>query len=53
MLYSVVFRDYNGDGVRDGEDVAWVGNHSTSRVQNMPEFDGTKPKRGNPGYSSC
>jgi hypothetical protein len=45
MLYSVVFRDYNGDGALDGEDVGWVGNHSTSRVQNMPEFDGVKPKR--------
>ena len=44
-LYSVVFRDYNADGVLDGEDVAWVGNHNTSRVQNMPAFDGVKPKR--------
>ena len=45
MLYSVVFRDYNGDGVLDGEDVAWVGDNNTSRVQNMPAFDGVKPKR--------
>ena len=45
MLYSVVFRDYNGDGVLDGEDVAWVGDNNTSLVQNMPAFDGVKPKR--------
>jgi hypothetical protein len=45
QLYSVVFRDYNGDGAVDGQDVAWIGNHNTSRVQNMPAFDGVKPKR--------
>ena len=45
QLYSVVFKDYNGDGVRDGEDVGWIGTHGTSRVQNMPAFDGVKPKR--------
>ena len=44
-LYSVAFRDYNGDGALDGEDVAWVGQHNTSRVENMPAFDGVKPKR--------
>jgi hypothetical protein len=45
QLYSVVHRDYNGDGVIDGQDIAWIGNNNTSRVQNMPEFDGIKPKR--------
>ena len=45
MLYSVVFRDYDGDGVLDGEDVGWVGENNTSLVQNMPAFDGVKPKR--------
>jgi Carboxypeptidase regulatory-like domain/TonB dependent receptor-like, beta-barrel len=45
MLYSVVFRDYNGDGVLDGDDVSWVSNHNTSRVENLAEFDGVKPKR--------
>jgi hypothetical protein len=44
-LYSVVFKDYNGDGVADGTDVAWVGNNTTSRVMNMPDFDGVKPRR--------
>ena len=45
MLYSVAFRDYNGDGVLNGLDVAWIGNNNTSRVQNMPAFDGILPKR--------
>jgi Carboxypeptidase regulatory-like domain/TonB dependent receptor len=45
QLYSVLFQDYNGDGVTDGEDVAWVSTHSSYRVQNMPSFDGVKPKR--------
>jgi hypothetical protein len=44
-LYSVLFKDYNGDGVRDGADVAWVGNNNTSLVRNMPDFDGVQPTR--------
>jgi len=44
-LYSVVLKDYDGNGVVDGDDVAWIGNHSTSRVQNLTAFDGVKPKR--------
>jgi hypothetical protein len=45
MLYSVVPRDYNGDGVIDGADVQWVHDHNSSRVQNMPTYDGIAPKR--------
>ncbi len=45
MLYSVVQRDYNGDGVVNGDDIAWIGDHTTYQVQNMPTFDGVKPKR--------
>jgi hypothetical protein len=45
MLYSVLFQDYNGDGVVDNSDVAWVGNHAGSRVENLRAFDGVKPKR--------
>jgi hypothetical protein len=45
MLYSVVHRDYNGDGAVDGADVSWIGDNSTHRVQNMPAFDGEDPKR--------
>lgn len=45
MLYSVVMRDYDGNGVVDDEDVGWVSDHGSSRVQNVPTFDGVKPKR--------
>jgi Carboxypeptidase regulatory-like domain/TonB dependent receptor len=44
-LYGVAYRDYDGDGVLSGADVAWVGDNNTSRVQNMPTFDGVKPTR--------
>jgi hypothetical protein len=44
-LYSVVLKDYDGNGVIDGDDVAWVGDHNDSRVQNLPSLDGSKPKR--------
>jgi hypothetical protein len=45
MLYSVAFRDYNGDGELSGADVAWIEDNNASQVQNMPEFDGVKPSR--------
>jgi outer membrane receptor protein involved in Fe transport len=50
QLYSVVHRDYNADGAVDGEDIAWIGSNNTSRVQNMPVFDGVKPKRDYHGF---
>ncbi len=49
-LYSIVLRDYNGDGVVDGQDVAWIGNNTTYRVQNMTAFDGISPKRDYHGF---
>ncbi len=45
MLYSVAFKDYNGDGELSGADVAWIEDNNASQVQNMPEFDGVKPSR--------
>jgi len=45
QLYSVVLKDYDGNGVVDSDDIAWIGNNGTSRVQNLPSFDGTNPKR--------
>jgi hypothetical protein len=45
MLYSVVLKDYDGNGVVDGDDIAWIGNNNDFRVQNMPTLDGSKPKR--------
>ncbi|HEY7925460.1 MAG TPA: TonB-dependent receptor [Vicinamibacteria bacterium] len=45
QLYSVVLKDYDGNGVVDSDDVAWIGNNNTSRVQNLPAFGGKKPVR--------
>ena len=45
MLYSVLEKDYNGDGVIDSEDIAWIGDNTTSRVQNLGAYDGIKPQR--------
>jgi hypothetical protein len=45
MLYSVVHRDYNGDGAVNGADIQWIGTNATHRVQNMPAFDGRDPVR--------
>jgi hypothetical protein len=44
-LYSVVQRDYNGDGEINTDDIVWINDNGTSRVQNMPTFDGIKPRR--------
>ncbi len=45
QLYSVVLKDYDGNGVVDSDDVAWVGDNGTSKVQNLPSFDGKSPTR--------
>ena len=44
-LYSIVLKDYNGDGVADGQDIAWIGEHNDFRVENMQTYDGKKPQR--------
>jgi len=44
-LYSIVNKDYNGDGVLDGSDIAWIGEHNTFRVENQREYDGKKAQR--------
>jgi outer membrane receptor protein involved in Fe transport len=44
-LYSIVNKDYNGDGVLDGADIAWIGEHNTFRVENQKEYDGKKAQR--------
>jgi len=50
QLYSVLFQDYNGDGEVNGDDIQWIGANGTSRVQNMPSYDGIKPKRDYHGF---
>jgi hypothetical protein len=51
-LYSIKWKDYNGDGVIDGGDVHWLGlaENATYKVVNMGEFDGIKPKRDYMGF---
>jgi hypothetical protein len=44
-LYSVVHEDYNGDGVVDGSDIAWVSDHNDFRVENQQTYDGIEPQR--------
>jgi len=49
-LYSVIYQDWNGDGVLDGGDVQWIGDNGTSKVVNMGAYDGVKPKRDYNGF---
>jgi len=50
-LYSIVWEDYDQNGVIDGLDVAWVGTHGDYRVENMQSYSYTaggepiKPQR--------
>ena len=52
MLYSVVLKDYDGNGVIDGDDIGWVSDHSNSRVQNMPTSTASSPSASTRGSSS-
>jgi len=47
-LYSIVLKDYNGDGVisnGDKGDVHWVGENMDIEWRNMPDMDGKKAQR--------
>ncbi len=44
-LYSIVLRDYNGDGLVNNSDIGWIGDHNDFRVENMQTYDGKKPQR--------
>jgi hypothetical protein len=35
----------NGDGEINGDDIAWISDNNDFRVQNLPSFDGAKPRR--------
>ncbi|MDD8021132.1 MAG: TonB-dependent receptor [Acidobacteriota bacterium] len=48
-LYSIVMKDYDGDGDKDGADIGWIGTHTDYMVRNMPMVDGIKPKRSYQG----
>ena len=48
-LYSIVLKDYNGDGVisnGDGGDIQWVNEHMDNMWVNMPEMSGNMPDLG-------
>ncbi len=44
-LYSIVLKDYDGNGVIDGKDIQWIGDHSDHEWRNMPDMDGKKAQR--------
>ena len=44
-LFSIVLQDYDGSGVIDGLDVAWIGEHNDFRVENMQAYGGLQPQR--------
>ena len=53
QLFSIRVLDYNGDGVVNGQDVAWIGANSAFEVMNMSaiqSFIGAKAKRDYQGY---
>ena len=41
-LYSIVWQDYTGDGMIDGNDVVWIGTHGDYRVENMSSYSYTE-----------
>ncbi len=45
LLYSIVLKDYDGNGFIDGEDVRWVGDNTDFEWRNMPNIDGKKAQR--------
>jgi len=45
QLYSVVEKDYDGNGVVDSDDIQWINDNNTSETRNLGTFDGVKPKR--------
>jgi hypothetical protein len=44
-LYSIVLKDYDGNGVTDGDDIVWIGDNSDFEWRNMPDIDGKKAQR--------
>jgi hypothetical protein len=37
-LYSIVLKDYDGNGLIDGDDIAWIYDHQDFEWRNMPDF---------------
>jgi len=45
LLYSVVLKDYDGNGVVNGDDIQWMGDHPDFEWRNMPDMEGKKAQR--------
>jgi hypothetical protein len=37
-LYSIVMKDYDGNGEINGDDIAWIDDHQDFQWRNMPDF---------------
>jgi len=37
-LYSIVLKDYDGNGEINGDDIAWIDDHQDFQWRNMPDF---------------
>ncbi len=44
-LYSIVLKDYDGNGSIDGDDIVWIQDNSDFEWRNMPGLDGKKAQR--------
>ncbi len=44
-LYSIVLKDYNGDGAVNGQDIRWIGRNSDYEWRNMPNMGDKKAHR--------
>ncbi|HSP07104.1 MAG TPA: TonB-dependent receptor, partial [Acidobacteriota bacterium] len=44
-LYSIVLKDYNGDGVTNGADIDWISQNTDFQMMNLPSLDGKNPER--------
>lgn len=44
-LFSIVLKDYNGDGEINGDDIQWIGDNSDFEWRNMQTVDGKKAQR--------
>ena len=44
-LYSIVLKDYNNDGVTNGDDVQWISDNTDYMVTNLDELDGVDVER--------
>lgn len=44
-LYSIVLKDYDNNGVIDGDDIQWIADNSDFEWRNMQDLDGKKAQR--------